>query len=561
MTYDIKISNARIVDGTRAPARTGAVGIRGGRITALGEAPEAAARTIDARGHVVAPGFIDMHTHYDAQVLWDSRLSISPWHGVTTVVMGNCGFSIAPSRPEQRDLILRTLERVEGMSLDALRAGTGTDWGFESFPEYLDLLDRRRSIINVGVYVGHSAIRLHVMGPDAVTRAATTDEISAMERLVRDAMECGAIGFSSSRAPTHNGFDGKPVPSRLADIDEFHRLIGAMAASGHGLFQVSMGRGFFLDEYRTIAERYGVTIAWTALLTHLTGPGSHRKHLARTKEFADAGLRIVPQTSPRPLTLEFNFDAAFAFEARPFYAATMATDRDGRKALFRDQAFRRAFKEDRFDPKPHQMVGWDERAVISFSPADPSLTERSVRELARERGIDPVDLVLDLSLESDLALRLRVAILNYDDDGVAEILCDPNTVLGLSDAGAHASQLCDACYPTYLLAHWVRDKKVLTIEQAVHALAARPAEVLGLKDRGRLAVGLPADIVIFDPDTVANGPLRRVNDLPAGAERLVSDAIGIDAVIVNGTIIRLDGHDVLDRSGRLPGQLIRGRAA
>jgi len=561
MSYDLKIINATIVDGTGAPRRTGAVAVAAGRIAAVGAAPGEARTVIDAGGHAVAPGFIDMHTHYDAQILWDRKLSISPWHGVTTVVMGNCGFTIAPNRPSQRDLILRTLERVEGMSLDALRAGTGPDWGFESFPSYLDAVERRGSLINVGCYIGHTAVRLHVMGTEAVEREATADEIAAMERLVHEGIEAGALGFSSSRLPTHNGFDGKPVPSRLATIDEFHRLIAAMTAGGGNFFQVSMGRGFFLDEYKTIAQTYGTTIAWTALLTHIAGPGSHRKYLDRTQAMIAAGANVIPQTSPRPLTLEFNFDSAFAFEARPFYAPTMRTDRAGRKALFRDPAFRQTFKDDRHDPQPHQMVGWDERAVISYSPVEPALTERPVREVAAERGVDPVDLVLDLSLASDLALRLRVPILNYDEVGVAEILKDKNTVLGLSDAGAHANSLCDACYPTYLLGRWVREKRTLTLEEGVRALSARPAEVLGLGDRGRIAPGLVADLVVFDPATVLDGPIRRVYDLPAGADRLISDAIGIDAVIVNGTVIRRHGVDVVDDDARLPGHLLRGRRA
>ena len=559
MAFDLKITGGLVVDGSGGPARAGEVAVRDGRIAAIGERLGEATATVDAAGHVVAPGFIDMHTHYDAQILWDPTLSISPRHGVTTVVIGNCGFGLAPTRPGQRDLMLRTLERVEGMSLAALRAGVGEAWAFESFPEYLDAIEARGSLINVGAYVGHTPLRLYVMGTDAVARAADAAEVAAMRRLAAEAAEAGALGFSSSGSATHHGFDGHPVPSRLATLDEFDALVGAVAGSG-GVFQATMGKGLFLKQFRAFAADHGVTVAWTALLSNLTGPGSHRRYLDATRELIEGeGLAVVPQVSPRPLTLDFNFDAAFPFEARAFFAPTMKTDRAGRRALYRDPAFRRAFKDDRKDPRPHQLSGWDERAVISHSPTDPSLAERPLREAAAERGVDPVDLVLDLSLDSDLEARIRVPVLNYDEEAVAEILEDPLTVIALSDAGAHASQLCDACYTTDFLGRWVRERGIVSLEEGVRRLTARPAEVLGLADRGRLEVGRAADIVVFDPDTVAAGPLRRTHDLPAGADRLVADAHGIDAVVVNGTIIARDGEPE-PLGARPPGQLLRGRS-
>ncbi|MDA0262070.1 MAG: amidohydrolase family protein, partial [Proteobacteria bacterium] len=482
MAFDLKITNGFIVDGSGKPGFAGDVGVRGGRIAAVGDVPGEATDTLDAAGLVVAPGFIDMHTHYDAQILWDRGLTISPSHGVTTVVMGNCGFGIAPTRAAHRDVVLRTLERVEGMSLAALRTGVGEDWGFQTFPEYLDAIEAAGSLINVGVYVGHTPTRLYVMGMDAVTRAASPDEINAMCRIVGEAVEAGALGVSSSGSQTHHGFDGHPVPSRLAPFEEYDSLIGALAEHGGGVFQATMGKGLFLKQFRAFAAKHGVTVAWTALLSNLTGPGSHRRYLETTHELIEQdGLNIVPQVSPRPLTLDFNFDSAFPFEAREFFAPTMKTDRAGRQALYRDPAFRQAFKDDRADERPHQLVGWDERAVISYSPSDNSLTERLVKEVADERGVDPVDLVLDLSLETDLEARIRVPILNYDEDAVGEILQDPLTVMALSDAGAHASQLCDACYTTDFLGRWVRDKKVVTLENGVRMLTARPAEVLGLR--------------------------------------------------------------------------------
>ena len=561
MTHDLKITNGRIVDGTGKPGFVGDVAIEDGRIVALGDAPGDARHTIDAAGSVVAPGFIDMHTHYDAQILWDRTLSISPAHGVTTVVMGNCGFGIAPTRPEHRDLILQTLERVEGMSLSALRAGVGSDWAFTSFPDYLDAIETAGSRINVGVYIGHTPTRLYVMGADAVRREATGDEIKAMCAIVAEAAEAGALGLSSSGSATHHGFDGHPVPSRLAAFEEYDALTGALAAHGYGVFQATMGKGLFLKQFRALAEKHGVTVAWTALLSNLTGPGSHRKYLDMTHDLIEGeGINVVPQVSPRPLTLDFNFDSAFPFEARAFFEPTMKTDHTGRLALYRDAAFRQSFKDDRADEQPHQLVGWDERAIISYSPSEPGLTERRVFDVAEERGVDPVDLVLDLSLETDLEARIRVPILNYDEDAVAEILQDSLPVIALSDAGAHASQLCDACYTTDFLGRWVREKGVVGLEEGVRMLTGRPAEVLGLIDRGRLAVGLAADLVIFNPEEVGAGELRRVYDLPGGADRLISDAAGIDAVIVNGTVIFRHGVPVAGSDVELPGQLVRGRS-
>jgi N-acyl-D-amino-acid deacylase len=340
MTYDVRIGDALIVDGTGAPAYRGDIGIAHGRIAALGRAPGDARETIDAGGLVAAPGFIDMHTHYDVQVMWDSTLAISPWHGVTTAVMGNCGFGIAPARPAHRDMILRTLERVEAMSLAALRTGLGDDWGFETFPEYLDAVEARGSLINVGCYLGHTPLRLYVMGADAVRREATDAELASMCGLVREGMEAGALGFSTTRFTGHNGFDGEPVPSRLASFAEFDALIGAMAESGHGIMQATAG-DLLLEGLEDLARAHGITITWSALLSGMRGPGSHRDFLERTRHLIeDEGLNIIPQTSPRPLCIDFTFDEPFPFERQALFVQTMKTGREGRKALYRDPAFR-----------------------------------------------------------------------------------------------------------------------------------------------------------------------------------------------------------------------------
>ena len=558
MEYDLKITGGTIVDGTGEEGSRGDIGIKNGKITALGATRGEASETIDAEGCVVCPGFVDVHTHYDAQILWDRMLSISPWHGVTTAVLGNCGFGVAPMRPEDRETVMRTLEKVEGMAYEALSAGLGSDWPFITFPEYLDAIEGAGSAINVAAYVGHTPIRLFVMGEEATEREATHEELEAMKALVREAMAAGAIGFATSQAATHHGAGGKPVPSRMASFGEIDALVGAMAESGRGVMQAAMGRTLFNDEFEDLATRHRVPITWTALLAGMTGAGRHRRYLDRAEEQRAAGHRIVPQVACRPIMFDFNFDEPYPFELWPLFKPTMTTDREGRMRLYRDPGFRASFKAESAPDAKNANAGWASRTVISRHGRDPSLEERPLSEVAAERGTDPVDLILDLSLETQLESRFRLAFLNHDETEVEELIRDPNTVITLSDAGAHASQLCDACYSTHLLGYWVREKGVLSLEDAIHRLTEAPARLMGLADRGVLARGRPADVVVFDPRTVGHSSLRRVQDFPGGAERLVADAIGVDAVIVNGRILRQRGQERIEPGGDLPGRLLRG---
>ena len=562
MDYDVKITGGTIIDGTGATGVVGDVGIRAGKIVAMGGAAGSATTTIDAANRVVAPGFVDVHTHYDAQVMWDRMLTISPWHGVTTVVMGNCGFGIAPTRPQHRKLILRTLEKVEGMSFDALKAGVGTEWPFETFPEYLDAVERRGTVINIGVLIGHTPVRLYVMGEEATQRAATEGEIAQMRAIVREAIDAGAVGFATSKAPTHVGYAGRPVPSRAADLAEVQAIADALREAGRGVVQATVGPGLFFDEFAKLAESSGRTVTWTALLAGMLGPGSHRMLLDRSIDLVRQGFTVVPQVSCRPLNFDFDFKEPFAFESLPMFAGVSAADLEGKTRIYRDPAFRESLKSAYGSSMAGPFANFGGRLWVSSFPLDHSLEERAIEDVADERGVHPIDAMLDLALESKLAARFRMAVINFDEDAVAELLTDEHTVLGLSDAGAHASQLCDACFSTHLLGHWVRDKGTLTLEEAVRMLTTRPAEVFGITDRGRLTLGVPADVVVFDPQTVGASPLRRVHDMPAGADRLVADAIGIEAVIVNGQVIRRDGKDVVETDGPLPGRLLRnGRAA
>jgi len=562
MDYDLKITGGTLIDGTGAPAATGDVAIRAGKIAALGRVTGNARQTIAADGCLITPGFIDIHTHYDAQILWDRMLSISPWHGVTTVMMGNCGFGVAPTRPQHRDLILRTLEKVEGMSLEALEAGVGHEWPFETFPQYLDVIERSGMAINVTAMIGHTPLRLYVMGEDATERRATEAEVKQMRAIVHEAIAAGAAGFATSKAPTHLGYGGKPVPSRAAEQDEVLAIAGALGELGQGVIQCTLGPGLFFDQFAELARETGRPLTWTALLAGMMGPRSHRMLLEQSMELLRQGLKVVPQVACRPLNFDFDLREPFLFESLSVFRPVSLADRDGKIALYRDPEFRRSFREFVASGAAGPFAGSWDRTWISFSPRDPALEERTVADVARERGVDPIDLIFDLALDSDLAARFRMAVVNFDEDDVAELLLSPDTVLGLSDAGAHASQLCDACFSTHLLGHWVREKKLLTWEQAVRMLTTRAAEVVGITDRGRLAAGMAADVVVLDPHSVGATKLRRVRDLPARADRLVADAVGIEAVIVNGTIVRRGNQDALDSSGSLPGRLLRnGRAS
>jgi N-acyl-D-amino-acid deacylase len=559
--YDLLIRGGTVVDGTGAPGRRADVAVRGGRIAAVGDVQGTAARTLDADGAVVAPGFVDIHTHYDVQVFWDRMLTISPWHGVTTVVMGNCGFAVAPTRPAHRDLILRTLENVEGMSLEAIRTGIGAEWPFETIPEYLDVIEQRGTAINAAVLVGHTAVRMYVMGEDATERAATDDEIATMRGLVLEGLRAGALGFATSWSPTHVGYAGRPVPSRVAELKEIEALADTLAEVPHGVMQATLGPGLFLDQFADISRRTRKPISWTALLGGMLGPDGHKYILERSAAMQAEGLNVVPQVSCRPLNFEFQWKAPFPFEGMSLFKPVSQADLEGKKRIYADPEFRRQMRERLDDSGTFRLAEPVRNMIIAEYKPDPSLEERSAGEVAAARGQHVVDLALDMALQTNLEARFRLAILNTDETITAELLTHPASMIGLSDAGAHASQLCDAGAPTELLGRWVRDKGVLPLEEAVRRLTSQAADVFGIRDRGRLAPGLAADVVVFDPKTVGCGRLQRVRDFPAGADRLIAPALGVRAVVVNGTVIRSEDRDAVDPSGPLPGRLLRGGQA
>ena len=561
MDYDLRIVGGTVIDGSGAERFRGDVALRDGRIAAVGAVSGSAARTIDAEGCVVAPGFIDIHSHYDAQVMWDPMLTISPWHGVTSVVMGNCGFGVAPAKPGNRLLLMQTLENVEGMSLAALEEGLD-GWPFESFPEYLDAIEARGTAVNVGAMVGHSAVRLDVMGLDSTERPARPDEVEAMARIVGEAVAAGALGFSSSTSRLHVGFAGKPVPSRLADMaSETIPLAEAVGRKGGGVVQLTNGIEPNFAAFEKLARAAG-TVTWTALLTRIGDDSLHERHREQAaRQHADR-LPIYPQVSCRPLTMEFQFAAPFPFDRLDSFKPATAADAAGKRQILADPAFRAAVKRELAEGAAVERQTWAlvmalESLEVSACAERPELEGRNVPEAAAEQGVDPLDLTFDLAVSSGLETRFRIPLANTNESAIAALLTEPFTVLGLSDAGAHASQLCDACFSTHLLGRWVRDKGALTLEQAIDHLCTRPAAIFGLAGRGRLAPGCAGDVVVFDPETVGPGPLERVHDLPAGADRLISIPTGVRAVVVNGTVVRRDNETLLGADDPMPGHLLR----
>ncbi|MEY3034937.1 MAG: hypothetical protein RLZ86_1559 [Actinomycetota bacterium] len=545
------LKGGTIVDGTGRPGFVADIALRGDRIVAIGENLDGD-ETIDVSGLVVAPGFIDIHTHYDAQVFWDPAMTPSCFHGVTTVVAGNCGFSIAPTRASDRDLIAHTMEKVEDMDPETLK--TGIPWDFESFPEYLDSIRRRGTVLNYAAYIGHTPLRLFVMGADAVGREATDEEISEMAALVRQAMDTGAAGFASSFAVTHRGADGQPIPSRWAGRSEIEALCKAVGDSGRGVIAVNGGDNLSLADCYELQPKVGAPITFTALLT--TAQGFHLKAVETHRAGIATGADVWPQVSCRPLAFSQTMVEPFTLNTNPVFAELMPKTLDERRAAYSDPEWRQRVRT-AWDNKQGLIPRWDSYEVME-SNASPELIGQRISVIAERLGTDPFDTLLDVALlEPDLQLRFKAMVANDDEAGVEKLLQVDRTTLGLSDAGAHVGQLCDAVAATDLLGKWVREKKVFSLETAIHKLTKVQADLFSFTDRGELREGAFADVVVFDPATVGPGPVRRVRDFPADGERLTADQpTGMVHTFVNGRAIVRDGRLVESALEERPGQLV-----
>ncbi len=557
MSADLVIRGGTVVDGTGAPGRRADVAVTDGTISGIGDGLDGH-RELDASGQIVSPGFIDIHSHYDAQVFWDPALTPSSFHGVTSVVAGNCGFSIAPCRPEHRALLARTLQHVEDMNLATLEAGI--PWDFETFPQYLDSVARHGTALNYGVYVGHTAVRLFVMGEDGYERETPTDaELAQMQAVVRDAMNAGAMGFATSSSATHNGDGGRPVPSRLASRAELEALLEPLHDLNKGVAALLPGERIKHADVHEIQQRLGRPLTWTALLT-IKGFPWHEDIIRDNDAARAGGGEVWPQVSVRPLVFQMNLREPFTFNMAPAFAELMAEPDAVRLERYADPAWREKAVAD-LNNKAFLRPNWDSLEVAE-STAHPELIDRRVADIATERGCTALDVMLDTSLDENLETRFRSVLANNDPEAIAWLLGREGVLLGLADSGAHVSQLCDACLPTDLLGNWVRERDVISLERAVHKLTGEPAGVFGLDraagGRGLLREGMAADITVFDADTVAPGPLRRIHDFPAGGERLTADAPeGMTHTLVNGVPIRVDGESVPDGLAARPGHVLR----
>ena len=551
MAYDLVIRNGTLVDGTGSAPRHADVAVQDGVIAEVGEIREGADRVIDASDLVVAPGFVDHHTHYDAQICWDPTTSCSPWHGVTSVVMGNCGVGLAPCRPEAREIATWDLVNVEAIPFEVLNAGITWDW--ETFPEYMDAAATRGSGINLGFMCALTPFRHYVMGEESMDRAASAEETQQIAGLLREAMNAGALGFSTTYGPQHIGYQGRPLACRQASRDEVRAYCGVLRELGKGTIELALNarpgevdaeEEALIDLFLTSSQR---PVTWLAMLVRDDQPDICRKTLEQTQALLDRGAR--PQVSCRPFIMQIDLRNPFAFGSMPAWNPVFNKPVDEQMKIYRDPAFRESVRgsmQNNFYTKLD--VHYTEQESLQ------GLLGKTVFEVARERGSDPVDTLLDIALEGDLEVDFSMEALNSDEEALAHLVTHDQTLIGLSDGGAHVDQLCDAGYCTWLLGHWVRDKQAMSLEYAVRRITSEPADFFGLHDRGRIAVGKAADFAIFDLETVGSDrrPEMR-HDLPAGGRRMVMQARGMQYTIVNGEILFEDQK----HTGALPGQVLR----
>ncbi len=569
MQYDLIIQNGTVIDGSGLPRFRADVGIIDGKIASVGRIRgESAKETVDAEGHVVAPGFIDGHTHMDAQVSWDPLGTCSCWHGITSVIMGNCGFSLAPCKESEKDMVMRNLERAEDIAPEAMNAGI--NWTWETFPEYLDSVERLPKGINYGAYMGHSALRTYIMGERAFTEEATESDLERMKQQVREAIQAGAMGFTTSRTRNHQTPQRQPVASRLATWEEVRQLVGVMGECGAGIFEIAgedTGRdperiAEYQARLKALAVETGVPVTY-GMFTMRRAPNSWQSYYELADETAAAGGRMFLQVHSRSLNAVLSFETNTPFDRLPTWRRLKKMGSLAEKeAALRDPDFRRTLIEEARAQEPDggRGTGPEARAAdydwlyVMDSPNPP---HRSVAEVAAAEGKDPVEVFIDLALDKGLKQFYLQPLANEDQDHALQMIKHPRSVVTFSDSGAHVSQIMDSSLQTHLLSHWVREKQEVTLEEAVRMLSFVPASQWGLNGRGLLREGMTADVVVFNPDTVAPMMPELTYDLPAGARRLKQKAAGFLATVVNGQVVLRNN----EHTGALPGQLLRGPLA
>jgi N-acyl-D-aspartate/D-glutamate deacylase len=564
--YDLIIRNGTIVDGSGMPRFRGDVGIAEGKIAAIGKVRESARETIDADGHIVAPGLIDAHTHMDAQVFWDALGTCSCWHGVTSVVMGNCGFSLAPCGEKDKLLVMRNLERAEDISPEAMEAGI--KWSWTTFAEYLDAVERQPKGINYAAYMGHSALRTYVMGQRAFDEPATTEDLQMMREELGNAIRAGAIGFTTSRTTNHQTPDGRPVASRIANWDEVRSLVGVMGDLGAGIFEIAGedtgAQGARLDDYlarlKALAIDTSVPVTY-GMFSSRRAPDYWRHYFKLADETAAAGGRMFIQVHSRSLNILLSFETMMPFDRIPAWKEIRKLPLGEQEAALRNPETRRKLVEAaRERGEADRGVGAEARSANFkwiFPLLRPTPPHRSVAEIADAEHKDPVDVIIDLALAKNLKQFFMQTLVNEDQDRVLEMMKNPRAVVTFSDSGAHVSQIMDSSLQTHVLSHWVREKQALTLEQAIRMMSFVPAYHWGLKGRGLLREGNFADVMVFDPDKITPKLPELAHDLPAGAKRLKQKSEGLLATVVNGQVLLRNN----EHTGALPGKLLRGPLA
>jgi len=552
--FDLVIRNGTVVDGTGAPRVQADIAVADGHIVEIGKVDGHSKNTIDAGDLIVAPGFVDPHTHYDAQICWDDITTPSCWHGVTTVMMGNCGVGIAPCRPQTREIAAWDLVNVEAIPFDVLNQGVTWDW--ETFPEYIDAAARRQPGLNLGFSAPLTPFRHYVMGDESMERAATTAEREAIAGLLHEAMNAGAFGFTTTNAGQHVGFEGRPLACRLADKNELRAYCNVLRDLGRGTIEIALTNEVskvdasereLLDLLLTESQR---PVTWLALLNRDDNPNACQETLDEVADLIERGA--VPQSTCRPFIIQLDLRTPFIFANMECWNPVLNRPVEEQIAILSDEKFRAAFKTALKRPLIFSSR-WEVATILEATdPAMAKYVGRTVADIALERNANPVDTFLDLAIEDQLRMQFNYELFNSDESRIPELITDPRTMIGLSDGGAHVDSLCDAGYCTYLLGTWVRDNAVMTLERAIQRITTEPAALFGITQRGRIAPGLAADFAIFDMATVGSdktGIMR--NDLPGGGRRLVVPARGVEYTIVNGEVLFEHGKDSGIRNGQV----------